>query len=88
MSGQTTILFLRRIDAPDVSLYTIQMNGDTLAQIHGYKNERLESGRSAPNPRETMRWLLDPWIEWLKKGSPRREDGTARIPKHKEAKSA
>lgn len=88
MSGQTTILFLRRIDAPDVSLYTIQMNGDTIAQIHGYKNERLESGRSAPNPRETMRWLLDPWIEWLKKGSPRREDGTARIPKYKEAKSA
>ena len=88
MSGATTILFLRSCDEPDKSLYTIQMDGDVLIQIHGYKNERLDGGKTAPAPRETMRWLLDPWIKWVKRGSPRREDGTPRLPKIKEAKTA
>lgn len=88
MSDKTTILFLRSCDAPDKSLYTIQMDGDYLVQIHGYKNERLDGGKHAPDPRETMRWFLDPWLEWVKKGSPRRKDGTPRLPKFKEVKTA
>ena len=88
MSGATTILFLRSCDAPDIPLYTIQMDGNHLVQIHGYKNENLDYGKRAPNPRETMRWILDPWLEWVKKGSPRRKDGTARLPKYKEVKTA
>lgn len=90
MSGKTTILFLRRCDATNVPLYTIQMDGNQLVQIHGYKNEGIHTskGRFAPNPRKTMAWILEPWLEWLKKGSPRREDGTARLPKFKEVKTA
>lgn len=88
MSDKTTILFLRRLDDPDAPLYTVQMDGNQLIQIHGYKNERLEGNRKAPDPRETMRWFLDPWIEWLNKGSPRRKDGTARIRKYEEVKTA
>ena len=89
MTDKTTILFLRQCDAPDVSLYTIQMEGNRLIQIHGYKNEGVYGeGRFAPDPEKTMAWLLQPWLEWLKKGSPRREDGTARLPKHKEVKTA
>ena len=88
MNGSTTILFLRRSDAPDIPLYTIQMDGNTLIQIHGYKNERDLGKQIAPDPRETMRWILDPWLEWVEKGSPRRKDGTARLPKFKEVKTA
>ncbi len=90
MKGVTTILFLRRCEAPNVPLYTIQMDGNQMVQIHGYKNEGIHSskGRFAPDPRKTMAWLLDPWLEWLKKGSPRRDDGTARLPKYKEVKTA
>ena len=90
MKGVTTILFLRRCDAPDTPLYTVQMDGNQLIQIHGYKNEGIHSGkgRFAPDPQKTMAWFLDPWLKWLKKGSPRREDGTARFPKQKEAKTA
>lgn len=88
MSDKTTILFLRSSDAPDTPLYTVQMDGDFLVQIHGYRNERLDHGKKAPDPRETMRWFLDPWLEWVKKGSPRRKDGTPRLPKFKEVKTA
>ena len=88
IEGKTTILFLRLCRAPDISLYTIQMNGNELVQIHGYKNDRSEGNEPVQDPRETMRWLLDPWLEWVKKGSPRRKDGSARLPKNKEAKTA
>ena len=81
MSGKTTILFLRSCEAPDKPLYTIQMDGNHLVQIHGYKNECIYSadGRRAPDPKKTMAWLLDPWILWLESGSRRRKDGSAII---------
>lgn len=77
MAGVLTILFLRREETPDASLYTIEMDGNRLAQIHGYKNEfRYCPGhKQLPDPRETMAWLLDPWLAWLKKGSPKNKDG-------------
>lgn len=76
MSGATTILFLRRMDAPSVSLYTIQMTGNRLIQIHGYKNE---VGTGERPPRETMDWLLTPWLKWIEAGSPRDKKGKPRI---------
>lgn len=80
MAGKTTILFLRRKGAPDAPLYTIEMDGNTLRQIHGYRNER----NGAPDPRKTMAWILDPWLAWLKKGSPKNKDGSPKLPKKKE----
>lgn len=80
MKGKTTILFLRKKKTPDVSLYTIEMDGDRLVQIHGFRNER----DGAPDPKEIMAWMLDPWMRWLKKGSPRNKDGSPKLPKKKE----
>ena len=74
MKGKTTILFLREADKPAVSLYTIEMQGNRLVQIHGYKNE-YGGGRKAPDPRRTMVWLLDPWLAWLEKRSKRNKAG-------------
>lgn len=76
MSGRTTILFLRQSDAPGVSLYTIEMNGTELRQIHGYRNEK----DGAPNPRKTMAWLLAPWLAWIAAGSKRDKQGKPKIP--------
>lgn len=84
MAGKTTILFLRRKAAPEASLYTIEMNGNRLCQIHGFRNER----GGAPDPRKTMAWMLDPWLDWLKKGSPRNEDGSPKLPKKKEKETS
>lgn len=79
MAGVTTILFLRRKEAPRASLYTIEMNGNTLRQIHGFQNER----GGAKDPRKTMAWMLDPWLEWLKAGSKRNKDGSPKLPKNR-----
>lgn len=38
MHGELTILFMRDVHGPDVPLYTIEMNGDSLRQIHGKYN--------------------------------------------------
>ena len=76
MSGITTILFLRRTDAPGQSLYTIEMNGAKMRQIHGYRNEH----DGAPDPRVKMAWLLDPWLEWIANGSKRDKKGNPKIP--------
>ena len=86
MKGSTTILFLRRCETPGASLYTIEMMGDRLVQIHGYKNER----DGAKSPRKTMAWMLDPWLDWIERGSPRKEDGSPKLRKTKikEAKTA
>lgn len=74
LADSTTILFLRSAERPDRPLYTIQMAGNHLVQIHGYKNEKI-GGRALPDPRETMAWLLDAWLAWLEKGSRRTEKG-------------
>ena len=86
MRGSTTILFLRRCETPSASLYTIEMMGNNLVQVHGYRNE-LDG---AENPRKTMAWMLDPWLDWIERGSPRRKDGSPKLKKIKteEAKTA
>lgn len=83
MSGALTICFLRRRDAPHKSLYTIEIQGNRLMQIHGFQNDR-----NAANPRTTMAWMIKPWLDWIAKGSKRDKDGKPRLPKKKEAKTA
>ena len=88
--GRTTILFLRRAEAPKESFLTIEMNGNRLVQIHGYRNEGLYSGkgRFAPDPKEVYKDWLEGWLKWLKAGSRRRKDGTPILPKLKKKKQA
>lgn len=88
MEGKITILFLRRIATPGASLYTIEMHGNRLIQIHGYKNERSKGIRIAPDPQETMIEMLDVWLDWLSRGSPRDKGGTPKYRKAKEANAA
>ena len=83
--GKTTILFLRKAQTPDKPFMTIEMNGNKLVQIHGYRNEGVYTGkgRFAPDPRKVYKDWLDTWMRWLMAGSPRRKDGTARMQKGK-----
>lgn len=90
MTGATTILFLRRRDRPHTPLATIEMNGNTVVQVHGYRNE-LEGCADNPD-RESARKLyagvLDPWLKWLKAGSKRHEDGRPKLPKKRVRRNA
>lgn len=90
LRGATTILFLRRRDKPHTSLATIEMNGNSIMQVHGYRNE-LESCADNPD-RESARKLyaavLDPWLKWLKGGSKRDKDGRPKLSKKKNRRNA
>lgn len=88
--GKTVILFMRRKAAPGEPWITIEMMGTEIKQIHGYRNEGLYSntGRIAPDPREVYREFLDPWLEWVAKGSRRKKDGTPIIPRRKKKEDA
>ena len=85
--GQTTILFMRKVKKPDEPWLTIEMNGNKLVQIHGFKNEGLHTtkGRFAPDPREVYREFLDTWLDWMEKGSRRDKKGNPKLPKKKGA---
>ena len=90
ISGSTTILFLRRAEHPGTPLATIAMNGNRIVQVHGYRNE-CEPCTDNPQKipaRELYADVLDVWLRWLKKGSPRDKDGNPKIPKQKEVKTA
>lgn len=82
VQGKTTILFMRRAAKPDEPWLTIEMNGNELIQIHGYRNEGIHTmeGRFAPDPREVYREFLDTWLDWLKKGSKRDKQGRLKLP--------
>lgn len=85
LSGQTTILFLRRRDRPHTPLATIEMWGNRLIQVHGYRNERVGC---ADNPeslaaRALYKGILDPWLKWLEQGSPRDKQGRPKQKKEK-----
>lgn len=88
--GKATILFMRRREKPDEPWLTIEMSGNRLVQIHGYKNEGIhtQKGRFAPDPREVYRDFLDTWLEWLKKGSKRDKKGNPRLPRKKKGVAA
>ena len=85
IQGKTTILFMRRVKNLDEPWLTIEMTGNELIQIHGYKNEGIHTakGRFAPDPREVYRDFLDTWLEWLEKGSKRDKKGNPRLPRKK-----
>ena len=76
LQGKTTILFLRTEAAPDTPLFTIEMHGAKLIQVHGFRNE----ADGKPSPRKTMAHILDPWLAWVQAGSPRRKDGVPILP--------
>lgn len=83
IDGTTTILFLRRADKPNVPLATIEIQGNQIIQVHGYRNE-LEPCPENPErmkARDLYSCVLDPWLKWLKNGSKRNEDGSPKLPK-------
>ena len=45
IQGKTTILFMRKVKKPDEPWLTIEMNGNKLVQIHGFKNEGLHTAK-------------------------------------------
>ena len=85
MKAITTILFMRPVEEPDKPFLTIEMDGKTMRQIHGYKNEGLymKGGRFAPDPREVYRETLDRWLKWIANGSKRDKQGRPMLPKKK-----
>lgn len=78
---------MRKAKKPDEPWLTIEMNGNKLVQIHGYKNEGVHTtkGRFAPDPREVYREYLDTWLDWLEKGSRRDKNGKPKLPRKKGA---
>lgn len=81
LADKLTICFIRRAETPQAALYTVEMHGNTLVQIHGYHNDvNLPRDKK---PEAVMAWLLEPWLEWLRRGSPRDKNGQPRWPKTK-----
>lgn len=70
---------------PGDPFLTIEMNGNRLVQIHGYRNEGMHTSKGpfAPDPKETYHDWLESWVTWLKAGSKRKKDGTPILPKKK-----
>ena len=82
VKGVLSVLFLRLAAEPDKPLVTIEMGGNTLRQIHGYKND---IGKDV-KPMEEYAEFLDAWLGWLKKGSKRDKDGNPILPKSSKSK--
>lgn len=85
--GKTTILFMRKVKKPGEPWLTIEMSGNSLVQIHGFKNEGLHTakGRFAPDPLEVYREFLNTWLDWLKQGSRRDKEGNPKLAEKKGA---
>lgn len=81
LADKLTICFIRRAETPSAALYTVEMQGNRLIQIHGYKNDVDKPADQRPEA--MMAWLLEPWLEWLRRGSPRDKNGQPRWPKTK-----
>ena len=63
-------------------LVTIEMHGNHLQQIHGYRNERESCPENPEREDPTVRYaaILDPWLSWVKNGSKRDKDGAPILP--------
>ena len=72
-SGATTILFMRSADSPDKPLYTIEMHGKVLRQVHGFKN------RKSPSDNPDAKAFFDEWLGWVKSGSKRKNKKTEAV---------
>lgn len=90
MTGATTILFLRRRDRPHTPLATIEMNGNRIMQVHGYRNEmeKCDENPERMPARQLYAGILDQWLEWLKAGSKREKNGRPKLPKKRARRSA
>lgn len=77
MAGKLTICFVRRAENPEASLFTVEMHGAELIQIHGYKNERVQG---AKDPRRVLGRRLDRWLAWVAGGSKRDKEGKPLLP--------
>ena len=88
--GVTTILFLRRSDRPNKPYITIEMDGNQIRQIHGFRNEAVACAANPDrvSPRVLHGAFLDVWLRWLKAGSRRNKDGTPKLPRRKKERSA
>ena len=64
-NGVTTILFMRSAAWPDKPLYTIEMHGKELIQVHGFHN------RTAPKDIPAANEFFESWLKWVKGGSKR-----------------
>ena len=76
IQGSSYIFFMRKVDAPNIPLYTTQIAGDLkrIIQNHGYNNDR-----DNPKP-EAVRAFTDKWlryIEQLKKTKPPKQKEVA-----------
>ncbi len=67
-AGTTTILFMRSVSEPDKPLYTIEMRGKDLRQIHGYSNRKHP--KDVPEANE----FFEKWLAWVKAGSKRKKN--------------
>ena len=72
VKGIKTILFLRWSDDIGTPYVTVEMDGNRIVQIHGYRNERNE-GQSRPEAIHAL--FLAEWLAWLRQGSPRLKNG-------------
>lgn len=88
LAGKTTILFLRRTDKPDRPLVTIEIMGQRIVQVHGFRNEReaCEENPMKLPPEVLYKDIFDAWKDWVKRGSPR--DGDGRPKERKQRKTA
>lgn len=81
LKGATTILFLRRAEFPNLPFVTVEINGAAIKQAHGYQNERIPSpdNPEQKSVRELYKDFFDVWTDWIKRGSPRKKNGSPRI---------
>ncbi len=84
LEGRVVILFLRREEQPEEPFVTIEMNGDNLIQARGYHNDWDVSTTPQTRHPEFSRV----WLDWVKAGSPRMQDGAPVLPRRLEVQSS
>ena len=62
-NGSTNILFMRLSSLPYIPLYTIEIRGKNLIQVHGFKN------RTSPEETPEAKKFFDEWLDAVKKGT-------------------
>lgn len=68
MKGKTTILFMRKCNAPAERLVTIEVKGNRICQNYGFHDRKV-------SPAEQK--FINTWIEWVRAGSHRTKDKKA-----------